>query len=91
MKKFISTILAMLLAAGLGTAHADFELMLARVDLDSAAKKATHGNDRRLLDAKTMVIDDRKVHVIKVLSKGGRVQNIMIDVETGRQLNKGKD
>ena len=83
-------ILLLYLFTGLCLADNKFEIILAQVDLDTAAKKATAGNEKRLLDAKTIIIDDRETHVIKVLTKGGRVQSIRIDAETGEPPDKGK-
>ena len=63
-------------------------LLLAELSLDQAVKKVVKGN--RLLDAETKSIDDRKVHVIKVLTEDGRVKKHKIDAETGQSLGKGK-
>ena len=69
-----------------GRVDANEELLLAEVSLDDAVKQVLDGN--RLLDAETKNIDDREVHVIKVLTEDGRVQNHKIDAETGRRLGK---
>ena len=87
---FKKILLLYLIAGGVCLADYNLEIMLAQVDLDTAAKKATAGNGKRLLDAKTIMIGDRKVHIIKVLAKGGRVRSIRIDAETGKLLDKGK-
>lgn len=80
--------LALIVLFMFGSAHASEVLLLAELSLDQAVKKVVKGN--RLLDAETKSIDDRKVHVIKVLTEDGRVKKHKIDAETGQSLGKGK-
>ena len=74
------------LFAMVGQVDANEFLLLAEVSLDDAVKQVLNGN--RLLDAETKSIDDRKTHVIKVLTEDGRVQKHKIDAETGERLGK---
>ena len=62
------------------------EDQLAQINLDDAAKKIIEGNERKVLGAKTEVIDGKEVHVIKVLTDDGRIQHHKIDAETGEIL-----
>ena len=78
----------LLLIAGMNVANANDFLILAEVSLDDAVKQVINGN--RLLDAETQLIDDRKIHVIKVLTEDGRVQKHKIDAESGKRLGKLK-
>ena len=78
----------LLLIAGMNVANANDFLILAEVSLDDAVKQVINGN--RLLDAETQLIDDRKIHVIKVLTEDGRVQKHKIDAESGKRLGKPK-
>lgn len=81
-------IIILLATVMVGPVHADMALMLAELSLDDAVKQVIDGN--RLLDAETKYIDDREVHVIKVLTEDGRVQKHKVDAQTGERLGKGK-
>ncbi len=65
-------------------------LVLAKVSVDEAARKVADDKNRRVLGAKTEVIEGREVHVIKTLSDKGRVENEKVDAETGEPLENKK-
>ena len=79
-------LLLLLVMVGRIDANANEVLLVAEVSLDDAVKQVLDGN--RLLDAETKNIEDRKTHVIKVLTEDGRVQKHKIDAETGKRLGK---
>ncbi|NOQ36334.1 MAG: hypothetical protein GQ569_10630 [Methylococcaceae bacterium] len=58
------------------------------VTLDEATKTVTKDTENKVLSAKTKTIDDKKIHIIKILTKKGRIQHIKIDAETGKKLEK---
>ncbi|WP_404360073.1 PepSY domain-containing protein [Methylotuvimicrobium sp. KM1] len=66
------------------------ELMVAMVSLDEATKQVRQDSRVKVLGAKTESIEDRKVHVIKILTPDGRIQYQRIDAETGRLLGRDR-
>ncbi|HBA64802.1 MAG: hypothetical protein CVV06_01045 [Gammaproteobacteria bacterium HGW-Gammaproteobacteria-10] len=66
------------------------EFMVAMVSLDEATKQVRQDSRVKVLGAKTESIEDRKVHVIKILTPDGRIQYQRIDAETGRLLGRDK-
>jgi hypothetical protein len=62
--------------------------MPTRISLDQATKQVIKNNSSiRVLGAETEIIDDKEVHVIKVLTPDGRIQHFKIDAETGEIIN----
>ena len=57
---------------------------MAKVSLDDAAKQAGGSKQRQVLGAKTVRIDGKQVHIIRILTSDGRVQNLKVDAESGR-------
>ena len=81
---------AVLLALWLpGGVQAQSGLQLAFVSLDQATKQVRQNSSLRILGAKTEVIDGKEVHIIKVLTKDGRVQHVRVDAETGQMMGRG--
>lgn len=58
------------------------------ITLDEATKQATKDTENKVLSAKTKTIKGKKVHVIKILTKEGRIQHIKIDAASGKKLEK---
>ncbi|MGR9046059.1 MAG: PepSY domain-containing protein [Gammaproteobacteria bacterium] len=80
---------ALLLALLLPTvAHPGSALTLSWVSLDDATKQVRKDSNKKVLGAKTESIDGREVHVIKILTPDGRIQNLRIDAETGQLLSR---
>ena len=84
MLKITKLFLLFLFFTNIGYVNA--EVILAQINLDDAAKKVIEGNDRKVLGAKTEIIDGKEVHVIKVLTDDGRIQHHKVDAETGEIL-----
>jgi uncharacterized membrane protein YkoI len=84
MLKIIRIFLLYLFFANINQVYA--EDILAQVSLDEAAKKIIEGNGLKVLGAKTEIIDGKEVHVIKVLTDDGRIQQQKVDAQTGKIL-----
>jgi uncharacterized membrane protein YkoI len=56
------------------------------ITLDQATKQIINDDQNRVLGAETELIDDRAVHVIKVLTPDGRIRHYKIDAETGELI-----
>ncbi len=56
--------------------------------LDQATKQIIKDNQVRVLGAETELIDNKEVHVIKVLTPDGRIRHFKIDAETGELINR---
>jgi len=76
-----ATILLFLFLTGL--CQADEPLSIARVSLDEATRKILQDSNKRVLGARTEIIDGREVHIIKVLTPDGHIHYYKIDAETG--------
>ena len=66
------------------SAFAATELVFSVLSLDQATKQVIDNNKVKVLGAKTEFIGEKEVHVIKVLTKDGRIQYIKVDANTGR-------
>jgi len=64
---------------------------IAPITLDQATKKVTEGTESKVLSAETKIVKDKKIHVIKILTKKGRIQHIKIDAETGEEIKSLKE
>lgn len=64
-------------------AYAGPGIGLSLLSLDQATKKVITEVESKVLGAKTELIDGRTVHVIKILSPDGRVQQLKVDAESG--------
>lgn len=60
----------------------------AGVSLDAAVDRARQGGGR-VLSAETVSQDGRRIHLIKVLTKDGRVRSVAIDAATGQRPASG--
>jgi hypothetical protein len=56
------------------------------ISLDQATKQIIKDDGNRVLGAETELIDNREVHVIKVLTPDGHIQHYKIDAETGELI-----
>ncbi|MFZ2168338.1 MAG: PepSY domain-containing protein [Methylococcaceae bacterium] len=56
------------------------------ITLDQATKLIIDNNHNRVLGAETELIDNREVHVIKVLTPDGHIRHYKIDAETGELI-----
>lgn len=66
-----------------GICHADERIIITKISLDEATRKILLDRNKRVLGAKTEIIDGREVHIIKVLTPDGRIHYFKIDAETG--------
>ncbi|MGZ8226083.1 MAG: PepSY domain-containing protein [Methylococcaceae bacterium] len=57
------------------------------ISLDQATKQIIDEDSNRVLGAQTEIIDNKAVHVIKVLKPDGHIQYYKIDAETGELIN----
>ena len=81
MRVFISILLSICL---IQVSFAETGVLFSVLSLDEATKTILEQNKSKVLAAKTISIEGKKVHVIKVLTDDGRVQHFKIDAETGR-------
>jgi hypothetical protein len=58
------------------------------ISLDQATKQIIKDDQNRVLGAETELIDNREVHVIKVLTPDGHIRHYKIDAETGELINR---
>lgn len=65
----------------------DTENLSIPVSLELATQQLTKDENNRVLGAETDLIDDREVHVIKVLTSNGHIRHIKIDAETGELIH----
>lgn len=75
--------------AGLLSASPAFgnEPTVAMITLEEATKQVRQDSRVKVLGAKTETIEERPVHVIKILTPDGRIQHQYIDAETGQSLS----
>ncbi|MGR9054083.1 MAG: PepSY domain-containing protein [Gammaproteobacteria bacterium] len=88
---FIKTVGFFLLATVMAKTQAlpSVGLAFSYVSLDEATRQVRQDSSKKVLGAKTESIDGKDVHVIKVLTPDGRIQNLKIDAESGRLLGRG--
>lgn len=60
------------------------------VTLEEATKQVMQDSKNKVLAAKTEVIADKKIHVIKILTSAGHIQYIKIDAATGDLVDTAK-
>ena len=60
------------------------------ISLDEAVKQARQRNKGKVLSAETTRVDGRKVYLIKILTKDGRVKRTRIDARTGKTMSRGR-
>lgn len=58
------------------------------ISLEQATKQVVSGTSGRVLSAKTEDIDGKKVHVIKILTDDGRIQQQVVDAQNGALIDK---
>ena len=56
------------------------------ISLDQATSKVIQQNNGKVLGARTETMEGRVMHVIKILTRDGRIQHIKVDAETGQVL-----
>lgn len=56
------------------------------LSLDQATKKIIAEFKSKVLGAKTESIDGKTIHVIKILTKDGRIQTLKVDADTGNVI-----
>lgn len=66
------------------TASAEKQMSFSALTLEQASKQVMGEN--KLLDARTEEIEGKQIHVIKILSAGGRVKYLRVDAETGQLI-----
>ncbi|MEE9336598.1 MAG: PepSY domain-containing protein [Methylococcaceae bacterium] len=54
------------------------------ISLDQATSKVIQQNNGKVLGARTETMEGRVMHVIKILTRDGRIQHIKVDAETGQ-------
>jgi len=59
----------------------DTNIVLAALTLDEAVKGVKNREEGKVLNAETVEIEGEAVHVIKVLTKSGRVKKIRVNTE----------
>ncbi len=67
--------------------QADDIIDMARVSLHEATQKILSDGNARVLGATTVIIENREVHIIKVLTPEGRILHYKIDAETGALIS----
>jgi uncharacterized membrane protein YkoI len=77
---------------GVNTILADPAPTGTEISLEQATRQVIASNNaNRVLSAKTEEIEGRKVHIIKTLTKDGRIQQQTIAADTGALLNIDND
>lgn len=67
-------------------------LISVALTLEQAAKQVLGSHSgSRMLSARTEEVDGRKVHVIKTLSTEGRIQQQILDADSGIQMEIGEE
>lgn len=56
------------------------------ISLDQATSKVIQQNNGKVLGARTESLEGRVIHVIKILTKDGRIQHIKVDAKSGQIL-----
>jgi uncharacterized membrane protein YkoI len=79
--KVVIAIIALLLSTSCYAEHNG----LAYVTLDEATKQIIEGTYNKVLGAQTERIDGKEVHIIKVMTPDGHIQDFKIDNETGQK------
>jgi hypothetical protein len=64
------------------------DLAAPELNLNPAVKQIIAKNNYKVLGAKIEVIEGKETQVIKILTGDGRVQNLRVDMETGKILDK---
>ncbi|MCK5829538.1 MAG: PepSY domain-containing protein [Methylococcales bacterium] len=65
------------------TVFAESGMIFSLLSLDQATKKVIAEFESKVLSAKTESNDGKTVHVIKILTKDGRIQHLKVDADTG--------
>lgn len=86
MKYILKTLLLLLSLSNL--VQANGLVLVSLVSLDEATKIVRQDKAKKILGAKTETIDGRDIHIIKVLTPDGRVQQIRVDAQSGKLLDK---
>lgn len=84
MKLLINSLMIIALSS---TSYADDSIAIARISLHEATQKILSEGNKRVLGARTEIIDGREVHIIKVLTPDGRILHYKIDAETGALIS----
>ncbi|MDQ7091329.1 MAG: hypothetical protein Q9M50_11975 [Methylococcales bacterium] len=86
MKSIIPIITLLILFSAISFAKTQEEAA-APITLDEATKKITEDTQNKVLNAETKTVENKEIHIIKILTEKGRIQHIQIDAETGENLD----
>lgn len=70
-----------------GEVNAIPEAIPQAISLETAANQLIKDENNRVLGAETEQMDDKSIHVIKVLTEQGRIRHFKFDAQTGQLLN----
>lgn len=60
-------------------------IVFSLLSLDQVTRKVIN-NKSKVLSVRTEIIAGKKVHIIKILTKDGRVQYIKVDAQSGKRI-----
>ncbi len=83
LKRLTKTLLALALTLALGVAQA--------VSLSEAVDQVRRQTGGKVLSARTEVQSDREVHIVKVLTRDGRVRTVRVNGDPVRGKKKPRD
>ncbi|MFZ2450048.1 MAG: hypothetical protein WAW36_05975 [Methylovulum miyakonense] len=90
MKNLIPIILLMLFSGNSCFAEGEIarpEMVSQTISLERAANQLVKDENNRILGAETEQINDRPIHVIKVLTGQGHIRHFKFDAETGQLID----
>jgi uncharacterized membrane protein YkoI len=70
-----------------GEVNTNPEAIPQAISLETAANQLIKDEHNRVLGAETERVDDKSIHVIKVLTQPGRIRHFKFDAQTGQLLN----
>jgi uncharacterized membrane protein YkoI len=75
----------LLLSLGIAQAgHAEIASFFALLSLDEAAKIVRQQGGNKVLATKTENVGGKQLHIIKVLTREGRIQHVKVDAASGK-------
>ncbi|GAB4261636.1 MAG: hypothetical protein Kow0065_12210 [Methylomicrobium sp.] len=86
MTKFIRAVLVAVALPFSSSYAGNFYLTM--ISLDEATKQVRRDDRIKVLGAKTELIGEKPVHIIKILTPDGRIQYQRIDAETGQIMSR---
>ena len=60
------------------------------VTLDELVKQLSQDSQIKVLAAKTEIVNERTVHIVKIMTAGAYIESIKVDAATGKFLEKLK-